>query len=310
MRISGAGQAFLRKMEAAPSSVRFPVTRDWAFNKMNGLLPGLIKSRFIMPKFQDFGSDYGFLPGLNQNGVVQDRRFTSSLSREDWIEIARGLQQRLTDSVIRDAVNSLPEEIQELYETEYSRLLKSRRDMLPDVAVEYYELLAGLVDVVGTDKHERFDIRRIDDDRTQVIVYKITNTGTVRKELYRRVFFRSETKEIRLYGRGGNDIFAVNGNVERGIPIHAVGGTGTDRFEDQSSVRSAGRYFVVYDIPLETQVTRGADTKLRVSPDAMVNKYDPYDFWFARITPKLFIGRNQDDGYLLGGGATFINGGF
>lgn len=287
-----------------------PRDRDWAFNRMNGLFPSLVKSRMIMPKFQDFTENYGYILGLNENGLVQDRRFTSSLSRNDWRVIAAQLVDSITDAVIDSALSVWPDEIRTLYETGYRRLLRIRRDHLQEVADEYYDILAQESDVVGSDKHERFEVRRIDDDRVEVVVHKTSKEGEIRKELFRRIYWRSETREIRLYGLGGNDVFVVTGAVDHSIRIFAIGGTGFDRFVDQSMVRSSGNYFSIYDIPGGTHIETGPNTRLRTSQDPLVNEYDPHEYSFNLTVPSLFFGRNQDDGYFFGGGATFTNGGF
>src|SRR5699024_5537921 len=69
-----------------------PIDRDNAFYRSDGLILGLAR-RFVMPKFQNFGDDIDNIKGLNLNAQHFDRWFINELSREEWIAIARQMQQ-------------------------------------------------------------------------------------------------------------------------------------------------------------------------------------------------------------------------
>ncbi|GMQ80835.1 MAG: metallophosphoesterase [Rhodothermia bacterium] len=282
-----------------------PRDRDWAMSRMNGIFPSIAKSRFVLAKNQDFRESYGYIRGLTRNGRPQDRRFTTSLTRSDWLEIARDIQDRVTDEVIDSAVSDFPEPILKLYADEFRHLLRVRREKLPDAAEEYYEIISRFPDVVGSNKHERFEIQKLSGDRTEVVMYKTSKEGEIRKELFRRIFLGSETKEVRLYGLGGNDVFIVSGNAKGGIRIRAIGGTGADQFIDKSGPLARRNSFVVYDVPFETQIQLGPAISVQVSDDPLVNRYDPREYGYPEFMPSLFFGRNQDDGLFIGGGTTF-----
>ncbi|MFQ5571858.1 MAG: metallophosphoesterase, partial [Rhodothermales bacterium] len=261
-----------------------PRDRDFAFNKMNGLFPSL--SKYFDPRHQDFSESYGFLKGLNLSPLVQDRRLLSALERSDWIEMADSLRAALTDEVIDEAVLAWPEPVYDLNGEETSRLLKIRRDQLTDVAEAFYALHADVVDVVGSNKHERFDVTRLDDDSTRLVVYNTSEQGEGRKELYRRVFLRDETREIRLYGLGGNDRFDVAGEVLKGIRVIAVGGAGRDVFVDRSSVHGRSEHTRFYDTATGNTWEVGEETRLTLSDnDPAVNAYDPLDYKYDYHIP-------------------------
>lgn len=286
-----------------------PRDRDFAFNKMDGLFPSLA-SQFD-PRFQDFTKSYGYLKGLNLNGLRQDRRFVSPLSRQDFIEIADSLKAALTDAVIDEAVRQWPKPIYDLDGAETARLLKIRRDKLPRVAEAYYEIHARVVDVVGSNKHERFEVTRLDDDSTRVVVYKTSKQGEKRKVIYDRTLLRSETKEVRLYGLDGNDTFVVDGDVGAGITVRAVGGPGNDTFIDHSHVRGGGKKTRYYDTETGNSWDVDAETKLtRSDDDPAVNYYNPYEYQYNLALPLLFLGSNKDDGFFLGGGVNIVRHGF
>jgi hypothetical protein len=286
-----------------------PRDRDWAFNRMNGLIPSVVP--YFDPKFQDFEEEYGNLRGLTLNGMSQDRRFLNALSREDWIAVAEDLQARLTDEVIAEAVHHWPDPIEELDGAMTVRLLKVRRDQLVEVAEATYEMHARVVDVLGSNKHERFEVRRLTDDSTEVVVYKTSKEGEVRKELYRRVFLHDETEEVRLYGLDGNDTFEITGTVERGPRIRAIGGAGADAFSDHSRVRGFGKRTMLYDTRTgDNAWTPGPETRIVRRDDPAVNGYHPLSYQHDAVLPQVYFGGNDDDGVFLGGGIKRIRHGF
>ncbi|NBC19147.1 MAG: BamA/TamA family outer membrane protein [Bacteroidetes bacterium] len=286
-----------------------PRDRDWAFNRMNGLFPSL--APYFDPKFQDFEEAYGNLKGLTLNGLPQDRRFLNALTREDWIATAEDLQRRLTDAVIEEAVRRWPEPVFEQDGARTIRLLKQRRDQLREVAEATYAMHARVVDVVGSDKHERFEVRRLTDDSTEVVVYKTSKEGAVRKMLYRRTFLRGETEEVRLYGLGGNDTFDLDGAVRRGVRVRAIGGAGADAFSDRSHVAGLGKKTVLYDTETgQNAWAPGRETRVVRRDDPAVNAYRPELFKHDALLPQVFFGSNDDDGVFLGGGVKRIVHGF
>lgn len=286
-----------------------PRDRDWAFNKMNGVFPSLMP--IFDPKFQDFSDDFGDLRGLTTNGMPQDRRFFSSLTREDWVAAAEELQERLTDEVIENAVRQWPAPIYERDGERVTRLLKLRRDLLVDAAEELYEIRAGVTDVVGSNKHERFEVHRLDDAHTEVVVYKTLKEGDIQRELYRRQFLNSETDEVRLYGLDGDDTFVVTGEVAQSLRVRAIGGGGDDTFIDDSRVRGSRKQTVFYDSESSTNTWNpGSETRTVRSDDPANNLYVPTGFVYDATMPQFFFGGNQDDGVFLGGGVKVVKQGF
>ncbi len=280
-----------------------PRDRDFAFFRFGGLPAKGV--RFLgdpkMRRFTQFGPKYGDVLGLNYNGASLDRRITGPLTRMDWLEIADSLQASLTDSVLEAAVRAWPEPLYGMEGQRYVEALKGRRDRLPKVAGEYYDLLANIVDLFGTDKHERFEINRLKNDRTEVVVYKTKKEGDVVRELYRRTFLPGETKEIRIYGFGGNDTFHVTGEAEGSQVVRIIGGPEADRFYDDSDTE--GRHHVViYDNARDSDVEVGRDTKVNLSDDERINLYFPLRFEYPIFAPVALLGYNENDGLFLGGG--------
>ncbi len=280
-----------------------PRDRDWAFNYMNGVLPSIIKSPWVLPKFQDFRPEFGMLRGLNANGMTQDRRLTAELTREDWIDEAETLQRTITPDVIAAALDGIPKELQDDYGEWFGQTLRARLAELPRIASDYYDLLSNLVDVVGTDKHELFSVRSSGDE-VEVVMFKTLKDGEVRKELYRRTFHADETEEVRLYGLAGMDTFQITGNAEVPIRIYAVGGTDLDTYSDNTRGTATNKHFIIRDTMSGSTVTAGVSTRDKRDLDPVSTAYDPGEYWFEVLLPRVFVESNQDVGFAFGGGFT------
>ncbi len=280
-----------------------PRDRDWAFNYMNGVFPSVIKSPWVLPKFQDFRPDFGMLRGLNSNGMTQDRRLTAELTRDEWVTEAETLQRTITPEVISATLEEIPQELQGNYRAWFERTLHERLANLPRVASDYYDILSKLVDVVGTDKHEQFSIRS-SGDQVEVVMFKTLKEGEVRKELFRRTFHADETEEIRLYGLGGRDSFQITGDAHMPIRVYAVGGTDLDTYVDNTRGAATNRHFIVYDTEYGSDVREGPTTRDKRDNDPVSTTYDPEAYWFEVLLPRLFLESNQDVGFAFGGGFT------
>ena len=292
--------------------VPVPRDRDFAFVKFDGFLNRLGRQMgpMTLRRLGNFDDEVPDVLGLNWQGSKLDRQITPSLDREDWIEAAESLQVALSDEAIDEAVRSWPDEAYREIGEMTARNLKSRRDRLPEFASRYYDLLAENVDVVGSDKHERFEITRLNADETELVLLKTKKEGDVVREFFRRTFHRGETDEIRMYGLGGNDQFIVKGEATNGIVVRAIGGEGDDVFVDSSRVSGFAKLTRFYDTPGTTTVKSGRETRVRLSDDPLVNSYDPLRFELNTISPVASVDYNSDDGIFLGGGVRYEVSGF
>ena len=251
-----------------------PKDRDQVFLKMNdGAIPFLATSKLMARKFNTFGSMIKDVKALMINASFIDERLLHELTREDWQEIAKQLQSNLTDDVIEKAVRQLPETVYTLVGTEISQDLKSRRDQLPDVAEKMYEILAKKVTIAGTDQKDRFQVRRLDENRTEVTLYRPAQGTLPEKVLYRRTFLTNETDVITLHGLGGNDDFLLEGEVKKGILVEVYGGLGADEITDKSSVQGWRRYTHIYDTERGNEIEFGQAKDL-TTRDVRVHAYD------------------------------------
>src|SRR5690606_41612751 len=63
-----------------------------------------------------------------------------SVGREVWVEIADSLRAVITDEVIEEAIRQWPDPVFEEVGVYTIESLKARRDKLPEVANQYYDL--------------------------------------------------------------------------------------------------------------------------------------------------------------------------
>ncbi|WP_375417219.1 metallophosphoesterase [uncultured Hymenobacter sp.] len=294
-----------------------PEDRDIAFFKGDGVLPYLISRKFAIRNFQNFGYDYADYKGLNQTGLSNDRVFMANVSRAQWVEQAETMKKQLTDEVIKQAFrDKWPKAIMALHGAEIIAKLKSRRDLLPELAARYADVVADIVEVRGSEKNEKFIVDRLPDGNTHVVVRKITKEGRLSKTLYDRVLDGKVTSELRLYGIAGQDVFDVRGAAKDAIRLRIIGGTGRDSITDVSRVGGLGRRTQIYDADSGNVIRGGREARLRLEPGTEVSRYDHpkrFDLKDYRLNytgPNLFFGYNIDDGALVGGGVTHRRYGF
>jgi hypothetical protein len=289
--------------------VPMPKDRDQAFAMYDGLIPWLMSCKFMMQQLQSYKMKIRNIEGLNHNARNLDRFLLTGLERQDWIDMSRELQGRLTDEVLESALQACPDTLNSIYGDELLEKMKWRRDHLEEIAMMQYENLAGQVNVIGSEKDERIEVYRLNNDSTRVQAYRISDKG--KNELYYdRTFLRSETKEIRIYGLGGKDLFQLSGEVDKGILVRVIGGYGKDRVEDASIVHGLRNYTHVYDTPNKSQVTGTSSTKVHLSQYRSINSYKRSDYNENIVYPNAWIGSNPDDGFFIGGGITYKTHGF
>ncbi|MFC7666274.1 hypothetical protein ACFQT0_01650 [Hymenobacter humi] len=173
-----------------------PEDRDIAFFKGDGVLPFLASRKFAIRNFQNFGYDYADYKGLNLTAMANDRTFLGRVTREQWVAQANYMKEHLTDEVIEKAFRERwPKEIYDLHGPEIIAKLKSRRDLLPDLAAKYANVVAGIVEVRGSEKNEKFVVERLPNGNTHVTVRKITKEGQLSKTLYDRELEYGVTEE-------------------------------------------------------------------------------------------------------------------
>ncbi len=287
-----------------------PRDRDQAFYVNTGLLPKLATRKWLLPKFQGFDHRVRDVNTFNFNGRYFDRSFLTGLSLPAWQEMADSLQTYLTDAVIEEAIRQLPDSVYRLSGAKIVAKLKSRRAALGREAVKYYLFLAREVDVTGSNQNELFRVVRQQDGNTLVRVTALNKNGKEGRTVYERTFRRSETREVNVYGLGGDDVFEVSGAADEGITVRIIGGPGSDRIADGSAVTGARRRTRVYDTRTGNELLLGPESRDVTANTLGVNRYDRKAFRYHYAGPLLSAQFNPDDGLFLGAGALVRRQGF
>src|SRR5438093_2485000 len=184
----------------SPTWVPYPKDRDQAFAKFDGFILSLIRP--AEPKLVNFEKHYSDMVGLTWQGRFLDRRHLTTLEWPVWQEVAAELQARLTDPVIDAAVKRMPPEYYRIVGRQMAAKLKARRNLLPGAARKFYEILAKDSEAIGTDKADSARISRAADGRVEVTLGG-AQEGAV--PYFQREYDPRETKEVRVYLRGGDD---------------------------------------------------------------------------------------------------------
>ena len=285
-----------------------PRDRDQAFFDLRGLVPFVISRRFLRVQQRGLTGKIRDVPGEAKPGSVFDRSFITELNREGWLSVAEEMKANLTDEVIENAFNAWPADIHTLNAPQIIKTLKKRRDRLPTHAEKLYEFYAKYVDVVGTNKRDLFEVERKKDGEVLVKVFALKKGGKKESPYYERLFYKNETREIRLYGLDGDDRFLIDGQSGRSICIRVIGGNGNDETRDESTIKTAGKKTFAYDTP-DGMAINGHVKDLRHN-DLKINEYNRSEFKYNTYFPNITFGRTVDDGFLYGGGVRLTNYGF
>lgn len=302
------GQWTWGAVDRGKGNMYFPIAkdRDQAFYINQGLLPGFVKGRSLVPQLEGFKAQANNITRFNFAARNFDRVFLSQLSEAEWKKAVDEFIPKMTDEVIDRALNAQPAELRNMASAEMiKRVLKERRNYLAAEVMEYYHFLAEIVNITGSDKKELFDITKNADGTTRIQVFKITKDGDQSVKMYERSFDPVYTKEVRLYAMGGDDKFVIHGDNDR-IKIRMIGGEGADAFENPDKTP---REALVYDTKDANNTITGAFKDNR-SNDSLVNSYNWVYYKYPYQAIFVNAGFNPDDGIFIGPTFKYIRHGF
>jgi hypothetical protein len=231
-----------------------PEDRDQAFSRYEGLV--LVLARPRVPILQNYGATYAGMRGLTWNGWEQDRQVLSGLERPVWREVAAELKSQITNEVIERAARRMPPEYLVIDGQRLIHDVKGRRDRLLEAADAFYSHIADKVRVYLTDGSEYVEVKHLPGGDTLVQAWERGPDGAPSgAPFYRRTLHRSETQEVQIYLRGGNDRVVTIGRPD-GILVRVIGGPGHDVVDD-----SAGGGTRFYD-SVDPELVRGPGSSL------------------------------------------------
>ncbi len=230
-----------------------PEDRDQAFIHFEGTAMAIARRRFpIQIKFRE---TYPSLIGLTMTGWEIDREILAELDKSAWDEVVSAFRKELPDPVIEDAVRRLPPPYYALVGENLTRALKLRRDALPEFAGRYYRLINREAEIKTTDKDEYVHCEHLPGGDLRVRIGLSGGGGEERNTPYfQRTYRHEETREIRVYMRGGDDRAEISGTRGR-IAVHINGGGGDDTLENLSGAGASKTRF--YDSRGKNRFVKG-----------------------------------------------------
>ncbi|MEO6404938.1 MAG: ShlB/FhaC/HecB family hemolysin secretion/activation protein [Ferruginibacter sp.] len=270
--------------------VAIPRDRDQTYTVFDGsILKRIIRLSGAL-HLQTFDSTIKNVVQFNFPARHLDFHLANQITIQQWVRIAQDLQKRLTDKIIDDALMQLPPEVYALSGPAIAAKLKSRRGHLAEYAQEYATFLSKEVDITGSEDDEFFEIKKLNENETEIKIYKITNEGIIKDQpIYHRVFNKNETEEIRLYGIYGKDQFKISGNVSNSIKLRLIGGAGKDSYINESVVNGNRKSIRLYDDRNENTF-QGSGLRKHLSKDSAIHFFDysQFDYDSRGIKPLLF----------------------
>ncbi|MGI4884530.1 MAG: BamA/TamA family outer membrane protein [Janthinobacterium lividum] len=301
-----------QRTETAKGSLYEPVPRDrdHVFYKPTGFLPSTLSLHLLKANVQGYNRHIRSINRWNDKARDFDRYFLNALSEADWREQVAYVQQHLPDSLLARAVRRLPPNIYRLGGPQLTRNLVGRRNDLPRQALKYYRFLARTVSIPASDKREHLEVAHEAGGRLRVTSTKIKQDGTAGPVLYQRTFDPAATRELRLYGQGGADSFAVTGTAHSRIRMRLVGGAGDDTFAVDEGLHQRGK-LLVYDRSDEPNTLPAAGrARIHTSADTAVNRFEPTGFQYDFFQPLFLAGYSKDYGVQLIGNFIYQKQGF
>jgi hypothetical protein len=281
----------------------FPIDRDAAFYHADGVISWWRRRKWINYKLQDYARDLKHPNPMMIQSYSMDHRYTSNLSLDQWNKVVRELQSQLTPEKMEMAISKLPVAIPQDQKQILIKAFQNRLQDLPKLAGQMRLALRKSVDIIGTAESDRYVIQSGPGNFVEV-------TGANKGEIVFSDKFDSDvTKEIRVYGLGGDDAFKLNWQKYTATKVRIIPGAGNDKILDRN--QKLKPMIALYD---EDEV------QIDSYHGFLKQKYKPvYNDFYSHVnqrklnvmTPILFLASsNADSGFVLGGGIRYYNEGF
>jgi hypothetical protein len=266
-----------------------PRDRDQSFTKFDGLLVKFGQSVSGLGHQQSFGPGIRNIKTYNYAARNLDRAMTTMITRQQWIDAAKELQHVLTDSVISYSVRQMPVEVFKISGEKLINDLKSRRQHLVEFAEGYYVFLAKEVDVTASGENEYIEIKDDYDGDVSLVIYDLDKDGNKKRVLFRRIFNRKETHEIRVYGWSGKDVYDVNLSGSSRINVRLIGSMEDDDYR----INSKGKLHI-YD-GADEHINLNGRADLNLSGDSAIHeyRYEGFKYNKAGFSPSLYYSKQH-----------------
>jgi len=287
-----------------------PRDRDKVFYRTSGLFPWILSHQWLKSNLQPYSTDIRDVNGWNYNARFFDRYFLTELSKGDWAEEVKYVQQRITPALVSAAIKRMPRAIYQQNGAELNNALNGRVRNLDKIAMDYYHALAKTVEVPASDKRELFVVAHQPEGDIDLQVLNLKQDGTSGRTVFHRLFKAAETKEIRLYGFGSDDVFSVTGAESSAIKVRMVGGDGKDTFKIDPALKNRSKNYIYDRKDQEAILPARGQARIKLAIDTLVNAYNKQSFIFDHFGPLFRLNYSADQGFQPGVGLIYEKQGF
>lgn len=301
---------FAEKSKGITQYKAIPRDRDKVFYKTSGVFPWILSHQWLKSNLQPYSANIRDVKTWNYNARFFDRYFLTELSREDWDEEVAAVQGKLTPVLVSNAIRRMPPEIYKQNAVELGDILNARVKNLKQIADAYYTFLARTVEVPASDKRELFQLMHQANGDIDLQVSNMKKDSTAGRTVFHRLFKNEETKEIRIYGFAGDDVFKVTGTVPSNIKVRMVGGDGKDSFDLEEALKNRPKNFVYDRKDQSSDLPSGSLAKIKLANDTVVNSYNKKSFLYDQLGPLFRLNYSVDQGFQPGVGLIYEKQGF
>ncbi|WP_324719231.1 metallophosphoesterase [Salinimicrobium sp. HB62] len=283
-----------------------PRDRDQVFSNFDGAFFNTLRGLTgFANQFAVYDEDIKDIEWFNSAAVGLDRSLIQNITREQWLEQARYLQENITDEVVQEAFSHLPPETVGESTERIIKNLKARRNNLVDLTERYYKYFAKVGIISATDKDDLVEIERLPQGETRVGIYRIKD-GEKADVVSERTYDPKFTRELWVYGLDDDDEFEVFGDHKSKILVRIIGGQNNDIYRIKN-----GKNIKVYDyksLPNTVEINDGAD--ITFTDNYEVNVFDKDRKIYSTTAVLPAVGYNPDDGFQVGLSTSFTKYGF
>lgn len=199
--------------------------RETALANYNGIVANV--ARPLQPDLVSFGPRYPHALAGFPNQASVYRFLLGATDRAAWDSAAAALQARLTDSVLASAVEAMPAPYVAHDGERLIRILRQRRDRLPEAAARLHASIRKDAELHGTSLGEAVDL---DWPHADTLVVGLRGVRTA--------FPAGETKSVTLFLEAGADTLRLSGTAARAPKVRVVPGPG-ERLHVEGKVSDA-----------------------------------------------------------------------
>tara|TARA_R110002126_G_scaffold72364_1_gene180880 strand:- start:39886 stop:43599 length:3714 start_codon:yes stop_codon:yes gene_type:complete len=284
-----------------------PRDRDQAFSIFGDgfLLNFLTNSMPALRGMRSYSEDLKDPKWFSYSAYPLDMMLITKSNKAVWDNQVKRIQEKITDEVINSAMAKFPNEVQDNTIADIKQKLIGRRKNLQNIADRYYNYLNEFQIVMGTNKDDYFEINRLNNGDTKIIIYRIKN-GEKDQIILDKTFDCNVTKEIWIYGLDDQDKFVLKGKSKKKyITLKIIGGLDRDTYDIENT-----KNVKVFDQKDKKNKFKTKDINKKLTNDYDTNNYDYTKLKSSSNLLSPAIGLNPDDGIKLGLKNTIIVNGF